>query len=125
MAWLRQILARNLAMAVRDFSRGKRDVAREQPLEAALAQSSSRLEAWLAAEQSSPSERAEHNEQVLRLAAAMEALPEAQRAAVVLHYWQGWSLPEVGRHLGRSPAAVAGLVQRGLKALRETLKEAE
>src|SRR6266446_5641277 len=58
-AWLRQILARNLAHAVRDFGRDKRDVAREHSLEAALDASSARLEAWLAAEQSSPSQRAE------------------------------------------------------------------
>src|SRR5712692_3211122 len=35
-AWLRQILARNLANAVRDLARAKRDVARERSLEAAL-----------------------------------------------------------------------------------------
>ena len=29
--WLRRILARNLAHAVRDLTRGKRDVARERP----------------------------------------------------------------------------------------------
>src|SRR6266852_8567885 len=55
-AWLRQILARVLANAVRDLSRAKRDAVRERSLEAALSQSSSRLEAWLAADQSSPSE---------------------------------------------------------------------
>src|SRR5262245_38117338 len=54
-AWLRQILARNLANAVRDFRRDKRDVAREQALEAVLRDSATRLDAWLAAEQSSPS----------------------------------------------------------------------
>ena len=49
--WLRQILARNLANAVRDLWRDKRDVARERSLEAALEQSASALEAWLADEQ--------------------------------------------------------------------------
>src|SRR5579871_3528120 len=35
-AWLRQILARNLAMAIRDFGRARRDPTREQSLQAAL-----------------------------------------------------------------------------------------
>jgi RNA polymerase sigma-70 factor (ECF subfamily) len=122
-AWLRQILARNLAMAVRDFARAKRDLARERSLEAALAESSSRLGAWLAAEQSSPSEKAERNEQALRLAEALEQLPEAQREALVLQHWQGWSLAQIGEHLGRSPEAVAGLLKRGLKQLRCLLQE--
>src|SRR5437899_10455736 len=52
-AWLRQILARVLANAVRDLGRAKRDAGRERSLEAALSQSSSRLDAWLAADQSS------------------------------------------------------------------------
>ncbi len=122
-AWLRQILARNLAMAVRDFARSKRDVARERSLEKALADSSSRLEAWLAAEQSSPSQRAVHHEEALRLAEVLERLPDAQREALVLQHWQGWSLGQIGEHLGRSPEAVAGLIKRGLKRLRELLKE--
>src|SRR5262245_41304593 len=67
-AWLRQILARNLANVVRDQRRAKRDVARDQPLQAALDESASRLEAWLAAEQSSPSQQAERHEQAVRLA---------------------------------------------------------
>ncbi len=122
-AWLRQILARNLAHAVRDFGRDKRDVAREHSLEAALDASSARLEAWLVVEQSSPSQRAERNEQAVRLAEALEQLPDAQREAVVLHYFQGCPVAEVGRQLGRSPEAVAGLLHRGLKALREHLRE--
>jgi RNA polymerase sigma-70 factor (ECF subfamily) len=48
-------------------------------------------------------------------------LPEAQREALVLQHWQGWSLADIGRHLGRSPEAVAGLLKRGLKQLREIL----
>ena len=117
-AWLRQILARNLAMAVREFAREKRNVQRERSIEAAIEASSSRLEAWLAAEQSSPSERAERNEQALRLAEALEQLPEAQREALVLQHWQGQSLAEIAQHMGRSPEAVAGLIKRGVKRLR-------
>jgi RNA polymerase sigma-70 factor (ECF subfamily) len=123
--WLRQILARNLARAVRDFARAKRDLAREQSLETGLAESSARLEACLAADQSSPSQRAEANEQALRLAEALEQLPEAQREALVLQHWQGWSLAQIGEHLGRGPEAVAGLIKRGLKQLRHLLQERE
>lgn len=120
-AWLRQILANNLAHAVRDFQRDKRDIGKERSLQAAVDASSLRLEAWLAAEQSSPSQKAEKSEQAVRLAAALDDLPEAQRQAVELHYWQGLSLAEVGEQLGRSPTAVAGLLYRGLKALRGEL----
>src|SRR4051794_14207449 len=70
-AWLRQMLAHNLADAVRDLSRARRDVSRERSLEAALEGSSARLEAWLAAEQSSPSQRAVANEEAFRLAEAL------------------------------------------------------
>ena len=120
-AWLRQILARNLAHAARDLGRAKRDVDRERSLEAAVDASSARLEAWLAADQSSPSQQADRNEQIRRLARALEMLPDAQREAVMLHYWQGWTVAEIGRHLSRTPAAVAGLLKRGLKQLRQHL----
>jgi RNA polymerase sigma-70 factor, ECF subfamily len=122
-AWLRRILARNLARAVRDFARGKRDLAHERSLEAALAGSSERLGAWPAAGQPSPSEEAQRHEQAVRLAEALGRLPHAQREALVLQHWQGRSLAQIGAHLGRSPEAVAGLIKRGLKGLRELLGE--
>jgi RNA polymerase sigma-70 factor (ECF subfamily) len=124
-AWLRQILAHNLADAARAQGRAKRDVARQRSLEAALDESSSRLEGWLAAEQSSPSQRAERNEQVVRLAQALAGLPEAQREALVLRHLEGRSLADIAARLGRSPAAVVGLLQRGLKSLRGLLQERE
>jgi RNA polymerase sigma-70 factor (ECF subfamily) len=124
-AWLRQILARNLANAVRDFGREKRDVAREQSLDAALRDSSANLEAWLAAEQSSPSEQVERMEQEARLAAALAALPEAQREVVLLRHFHGWPLADISRHVGKSAAAVAGLLHRGLQQVRAQLHEPE
>jgi RNA polymerase sigma-70 factor (ECF subfamily) len=123
--WLRQILARTLANAVRDLGRAKRDVTVERSLEAALHDSSARLEAWLVAEQSSPSEQVERNEQLMRLAGTLATLPDLQREALLLRHCQGWSLAQISQHLGRSRAAVASLLRRGLKELREHLREAE
>jgi RNA polymerase sigma-70 factor (ECF subfamily) len=124
-AWLRQILARNLANVRRDLRRDKRDVAREQPLQAALDESASRLEGWLAADQSSPSRQAERHERAVRLADALAALPENQREAVVLRHWHGCSLAEIGRCLGCTTAAVTGLLHRGLRNLRRHLSNLE
>jgi RNA polymerase sigma-70 factor, ECF subfamily len=121
--WLRQILARNLARAARDFAREKRDLAREQSLQQAIESSSANLEAWVAAEQPSPSERVEHREDVNRLAEVLESLPEAQRDAVILHYWQHKSVAETAQILERSPSAVAGLIKRALKTFRSQLSQ--
>jgi RNA polymerase sigma-70 factor (ECF subfamily) len=115
-AWLRQALAHNLADGVRAQHRHRRDVGRERPLE----QSSQRGD-WPAAEQSSPSQRAAHHEEDERLAEALAGLPEAQREALVLQHWHGLMLAEIGERLGRTPVAVAGLLKRGLKALRARL----
>jgi RNA polymerase sigma-70 factor (ECF subfamily) len=124
-AWLRRLLADKLADALRRLHADKRDVGREQSLEAALAESSARLGALLAADDSSPSARAERHEQAARLAEALAQLHEAQREAVELRHCRGWSLEAISAHLGRSPAAVAGLLKRGLKQLRELLEAAE
>jgi RNA polymerase sigma-70 factor (ECF subfamily) len=122
-AWLRQILARILSHALRDNRRQKRDVTRERSIEASIHSSSARLQDWLAKNESSPSEKAIFNERVLQLSKALEQLPEAQRQAVELHYWQGLKLAEVAKKLDRTTAAVAGLLHRGLKALRKHLAD--
>ena len=124
-AWLRKILARQLANAARDFGRQKRDAARERSLEAALDESASRLELVLAVGDSSPSQNAQRNEQFLQLAEALSQLPEAQREAIVLHHLEQQSLEQIGRQTDRTAAAVAGLIKRGLRTLREQLQETE
>jgi RNA polymerase sigma-70 factor, ECF subfamily len=121
--WLRQILANSLAEAARRFATEARDIGRERPLEARLDESSVRLEAWAAAEQPSPSQHASREEQLLRLAGALAQLPDDQRRAVELHHLLGLPVAEVGERIGRSRAAVVGLLFRGLKRLRQLLAD--
>jgi RNA polymerase sigma-70 factor (ECF subfamily) len=123
--WLRQILARNLADALRTFGQEKRDVSRERSLEESLRESSSRLEGWLTDDLHSPGDEAERQERAIRLAVALAGLPEGQREALVLQYWESCTLAQIGERLGRTTAAVAGLLKRGLKKLRQELQEEE
>jgi len=120
-AWLRQILARNLANAVRDLTRAKRDVHKERSLQTDIDASASHLEGWLAADRSSPSQHAERHEWALHLAEALAQLPESQRDAVLLRHFQGLALAEIGEQLECTTGAVTGLLQRGLKNLRKSL----
>jgi RNA polymerase sigma-70 factor (ECF subfamily) len=122
-AWLRRALANNLTDEIRKLGPRAKDRVEEQSLEQALEASSARLEVWLASEKSTAGIRAVRKEQLSRLAEALLRLPDDQRRAVELHHLQGLSLAETGQYLDRSREAVAGLVFRGLKALRAFLSE--
>jgi RNA polymerase sigma-70 factor (ECF subfamily) len=122
-AWLRRILANTFVDAARRFGGAKRDLHRELSLEASIEQSSARIEAMLHAHQSSPSGRAVRHEEMVRVAAALGRLPDDQRSAVELHHMQGCPVAEVAQCLGRTERAVAGLLRRGLKKLRELLDD--
>jgi RNA polymerase sigma-70 factor, ECF subfamily len=120
--WLRRILGHNLADELRKFRRGKRNLHLEASLQAALDESSARLERWLAIEDGSPSDCAIANEQLVALAAALMKLPEDQRRAVELHHLQGVPSAMVAERLGRTEIAVAGLLRRGLQRLHELIR---
>jgi RNA polymerase sigma-70 factor (ECF subfamily) len=60
-AWLRRALAHNLIDEVRRLGSARVGAATERSLDQALEESSSRIEAWLADDRSSPSECAERN----------------------------------------------------------------
>jgi RNA polymerase sigma-70 factor, ECF subfamily len=125
LAWLRTALARNLTDELRRLRADRRDVGREQAIEAALEASAASVAGWLAADQSSPSQRADRDEQVLRLSVAVAELPDGQRQAVEMHYFQSRPLAEIAAMMGKTTAAVAGLLKRGLRQLREHLAEPE
>lgn len=74
-AWLRRILANNLADAIRAQTRDKRDASRHMSLDAALAESSARIGLWVAVPGPSPDQQADRHEQAIRLAAASPRCP--------------------------------------------------
>lgn len=122
-AWLRKILAHKLIDAARRYGAAVRDVGLEQSLHAELEKSATRLERWLADEQTSPSSRADRHEQLLLLSAAMGRLPDHQRWALELKYLQDLPVAQIARSMDRSIPSIAGLLRRGIEQLREMLEE--
>jgi len=121
LAWLRKILTRKLLDFYRHVRRDKRDTTRERSLEAVLQTSSQRLERSLVSMGSSPSQRAARNEDLLRVSAAIQKLPENQRCAIELHYLHSFPFSEVADRMGLNRDQVAGLIRRGLSNLRKSL----
>jgi len=119
-AWLKQILRRNVANLVRDNRAAKRDVRREQYLDAAEGSVSV---TWMqpAGRGTTPSQRVIKAEAALNLAHAIDELPDGQRVAVRMRHLEGCSIDEIAEAMQKSPAAVAGLIRRGLDALRQQL----
>lgn len=124
-AWLRRILSSTLVDAIRELKGAKRNVAMERSLEVSLAQSSARLEALLQADLTSPSDYVTRHEQLLQLSEALARLPEDQRLVLEMRYLQGSPVAAIAEQLGRSERSVAGLVRRGLQALRVMLADAK
>ncbi len=116
--WLRMILANNLTDRLRRAGR-QLD---EQALARRLEQSSVRLGQLLTAEQSTPSQQLVRNEYVQQLAEAMLQLPDDQRQAIELRHLQDLSLAEISTQMQRTSRSIAGLLQRGLKRLQETMR---
>jgi RNA polymerase sigma-70 factor (ECF subfamily) len=66
----------------------------------------------------SPLQLVVNNERRLHVLAALQRLPEQQRAAVILTYYHGLSNAEVAQVLGSTVKAVESMLVRGRKALR-------
>ena len=122
-AWLRQILARNLANLLRHYYDVKaRDVRLERELSDELERSSQALQGNLVDPISSPSRQAARREQAVLLADALRRLPEDYRDVIVLRHLEGFTFAEVARRMGRSLDSVDKLWVRALSRLRRTLK---
>ncbi len=119
-AWLKQILRNNVANTIRHVHAGKRSIKRERSLSDTAGTGRS-LRQQIAADQSSPSQRARRGEDREQMGLLLNDLPDDQGEAVRLRHLKGWPLEQIAGHLGRSEMAVAGLLKRGLQTLRNRL----
>ncbi len=117
--WLRTILTNIL----RDKMRREHRVVDEQKLQFHVDQSSLRLDQWLSCSELTPRRRAVREESFLLMADHLLTLPADQRIAIELRYLQGQKIKEIAEAMQRSPASVGGLLQRGLKSLREAMQD--
>jgi RNA polymerase sigma-70 factor (ECF subfamily) len=124
-AWLRRILAGQLALLVRRYLGTKaRDMNLERELGAQLDQSSEAIDRGLAASISTPSQRASRREQAVLLADALGRLPEDYREVIILRHLEGIAFADVAARMGRSVDSVQKLWVRALGSLRSTMEGA-
>lgn len=121
-AYLRRLVANNLADEVRRLQTLKRDIDREISIERSLGQSSDRLQLLLETTEPSPSTHLMRDERLTKLAERLRLLPDDQRRAIELHHLQELKLAEVARLMSRTRGSVASLIFRGLSRLRNLMQ---
>lgn len=120
-AWARKVVKHKII----DFYRRRRNVIREADLdrlEADVNESFHRLGELVAASDPSPSQQTIRAEEILRLSAALERLPAANREVVVLKDLAGWPLREIAAKLDCTLGIVAGRLRRGREQLAAELR---
>lgn len=124
LAWLRNILRNNIATAhQRHLYTQRRTASREVHIMVQSESGSAPLELadLVPAETTSPSQRVMRDEAAATLALCLDKLPDTQSEAIRLRYLEGFSLKQIAERLEKSEMAVAGLLKRGLRTLRDDL----
>jgi RNA polymerase sigma-70 factor (ECF subfamily) len=124
-AWLRQILVRNLADQVKYHQALGRDCQRQESLETLLERSALHLEHALGANVSTPSAVAVRREQAVLVADAIARLPADYREVILLRHAEHLRFEEVAQRLNRSPGATRMLWVRALEKLHDELKDCQ
>lgn len=125
LAWLRRILANNLARAVEvHLLTDKRDLRRECQLEPTQSAGGSRIEQrdrWFADVAPSPSSACQQQEQLMTVLDRMSRLPAHYRDVLILRHIEELSFEDVGSRLGKSSGAVRMIWLRALESLRQVV----
>jgi len=120
-AWLRRLLLSQLGHFARRYrDTGKREVAREIPLE--VSSSGSGPAAELAGSSATPCAQAMAHEEQQALQDALARLPADYRQVITLRFQEERSFAEIGRLLNRSAEAARKLWVRAMRRLREEWK---
>lgn len=118
--WLRAILITTFSDATRWHRCEKRNMKRDLLLGELLDQCSMGS-LGLAADESTPSQKAQRKELIKVVADAIERLPAPQRQAITLIRIEGMPMQRAAQVMGKSEPSVAGHLRRGLTALRADL----
>jgi RNA polymerase sigma-70 factor (ECF subfamily) len=110
------------ANLVRHFRSQRRDVRLEQSFHDQLDESSHAIGQAVIDPRSNPSEKALRRERAVVVANALDGLPAHQREVVVLHEFEGCTIPEIANRLGRSANSVQKLWARALIQLHQRMK---
>lgn len=122
LAWLRKILAGQVAMTVRRYFGAKgRDINLERGIAAQIDASSQAMDGGLIGSNTTPSQHVARREQSVLLANALAQLSEDHREAIVLRHLEGLSLADTATRMGRSQDSVQKLYVRGLMNLRRLM----
>ncbi len=120
LGWLRHILRNNVSSAhQKHIYTQKRSAGRE--VSNSPTDSRPAITDLAPSETTSPSQRMMRNEAAVYLANCLEDLPDTQREALRLRYVEGCSLKQIAESMEKTDMAVAGLLKRGLKALRNKM----
>ena len=119
--WLFTAAANKLVDRHRFYHRECRDVAREVSVAGSDATNAEQRLLDCYATLGTPSRALARQEELSRIEAAIDALPEHYREVIALSRFVGLSYAEIGEQTGRSETSVRGMVARGLAKLTEVL----
>ena len=121
--WVKRILKNNVVNTYRDNVHAKkRSLCAERRIDN-KDDSYRALGDRIAGSTSTPSAKAVRRETSERIEALLSQLPDDQQEAVRRRHLEGWSLEELASHFDRSQTAVAGLLKRGMRKLRQLMAD--
>ena len=121
LAWLRKILIRNILDQVKFADAQKRDLRREESLDAGMERSSLQIIRALGKSSSTPSRQATNREQSVVIADALAQLSDEHREVVIQRNFFHRSFAEIAEEQGKTQGAIRMMWLRALENLKQKM----